>query len=80
MSLKDRLTPLLRPWGLIWLSIGRMCSTRPLINFLLTQPFHIVVHWQALKEAVRQDGLAALTHPGQIQDAASAKMFSMLCK
>ncbi|KAL3484239.1 S-adenosyl-L-methionine-dependent methyltransferase [Aspergillus germanicus] len=58
MSLKDRLTPLLRPWGLIWLSIG--------------------LHWQALKEAIRQDGLGALRNPGQIRDAASARMFSML--
>ncbi|KAL2809066.1 S-adenosyl-L-methionine-dependent methyltransferase [Aspergillus granulosus] len=58
MSLKDRLAPLLRPWGLIWLSIG--------------------FHWEALKEAIRQNGLGTLVHPHQIQDAASAKLFSTL--
>jgi hypothetical protein len=51
----------------------------PLDKFSTNPAFHIVVHWQALKEAVRQDCLAALAHPGQIRDAASAKMFSMLC-
>ncbi|KAL3465889.1 S-adenosyl-L-methionine-dependent methyltransferase [Aspergillus heterothallicus] len=58
MPLKDRLAPLLRPWGLIWLSIG--------------------FHWQALKEAIREDGLRAILHPRQIRDAASAKLFSTL--
>ncbi|KAL2830995.1 S-adenosyl-L-methionine-dependent methyltransferase [Aspergillus pseudoustus] len=58
MPLKDRLAPLLRPWGLIWLSIG--------------------FHWEALKGALRIDGIGALAHPHKIRDAASAKLFSTL--
>ncbi|RDW76444.1 class I SAM-dependent methyltransferase [Aspergillus mulundensis] len=37
----------------------------------------ICLHWQALIEAVRRNGLAALLHPRQIRDAASAKLLSI---
>ncbi|CAG8903492.1 unnamed protein product [Penicillium egyptiacum] len=36
--------------------------------------FSISLHWEALTQAVRRDGLAALGRPGQIRDAASAKL------
>ncbi|KAL4785460.1 S-adenosyl-L-methionine-dependent methyltransferase [Aspergillus varians] len=39
--------------------------------------FSICLHWEALIEAVRRDGLAAFMHLQQIRDAASAKMFSV---
>ncbi|KAI3319760.1 methyltransferase type 11 [Xylariaceae sp. AK1471] len=35
------------------------------------------LHWDAFKEALRKDGLAAFTHPQQIRDAAVAKLFSI---
>ncbi|KAJ5648127.1 hypothetical protein N7490_004499 [Penicillium lividum] len=37
----------------------------------------ICLHWEALMQAIRRDGLAALGHPGEIRDAASAKLFSL---
>ncbi|KAJ5635735.1 methyltransferase type 11 [Penicillium longicatenatum] len=37
----------------------------------------ICLHWEALKRAVHLEGLAALGHPRQIQDAASAKLLSL---
>ncbi|KAJ5666694.1 hypothetical protein N7462_011103 [Penicillium macrosclerotiorum] len=52
-----RLASLLRPWGLIWLSI--------------------CLHWEALTQAVRRDGLAALARPRQMRDAASAKLLNI---
>ncbi|KAJ5213953.1 hypothetical protein N7449_001122 [Penicillium cf. viridicatum] len=52
-----RLASILRPWGLIWLSV--------------------CLHWEALTQAVRRDGLAALGRPRQIRDAASAKLLSI---
>lgn len=54
-----RLASILRPWGLIWLSV--------------------CLHWEALTQAVRRDGLAALGRPRQIRDAASAKLLSIAC-
>ncbi|KAJ5484368.1 hypothetical protein N7453_012322 [Penicillium expansum] len=39
--------------------------------------FSICLHWKALTQAVRRDGLAALGRPRQIRDAASAKLFSI---
>ncbi|KAJ5930526.1 hypothetical protein N7466_006019 [Penicillium verhagenii] len=64
-----RLESILRPCGIIWFSIccqNRLPST--------------TVHWQALKQAIRQNGLAALIHPAQIRDAASAKLLSISCQ
>ncbi|KAJ5607787.1 hypothetical protein N7537_004406 [Penicillium hordei] len=55
-SKPGRLASILRPWGLIWLSI--------------------CLHWEALTQAIRRDGLAALGRPGQIRDAASAKLLT----
>ncbi|KAF4766537.1 hypothetical protein HAV15_011015 [Penicillium sp. str.  len=52
-----RLASILRPWGLIWLSV--------------------CLHWEALTQAVRRDGLAALGRSRQIRDAASAKLLSI---
>ncbi|ETS79276.1 hypothetical protein PFICI_09129 [Pestalotiopsis fici W106-1] len=37
--------------------------------------FSIGLHWEALKDALRQDGLGALLHVQQIRDAAMAKLF-----
>ncbi|KAI8630361.1 methyltransferase type 11 [Xylariaceae sp. FL1651] len=37
----------------------------------------IRLHWGALKEALRKDGLVALAHPQRIRDAATAKLFSV---
>ncbi|KAF7530359.1 hypothetical protein PCG10_003730 [Penicillium crustosum] len=53
----SRLASILRPWGLIWLSL--------------------CLHWEALTQAVRRDGLSALGRPRQIRDAASAKLLSI---
>ncbi|OQE41281.1 hypothetical protein PENCOP_c005G00931 [Penicillium coprophilum] len=39
--------------------------------------FSICLHWEALTEAVRRDGLAPLSHPQQIQDAGSAKLLGI---
>ncbi|KAL3481019.1 S-adenosyl-L-methionine-dependent methyltransferase [Aspergillus californicus] len=37
--------------------------------------FSVRLHWEALKQAIRRDGLGALAHPQKIRDVASAKMF-----
>ncbi|KAJ5809554.1 methyltransferase type 11 [Penicillium pulvis] len=37
----------------------------------------ICLHWEALKQAIRRDGLAALGRPRQIRDAASAKLLNL---
>ncbi|KAI9045872.1 class I SAM-dependent methyltransferase [Aspergillus affinis] len=39
--------------------------------------FSFWLHWEALREAVRRDGLAALVRPQQIRDAGSAKLLSV---
>ncbi|KAL2867566.1 class I SAM-dependent methyltransferase [Aspergillus lucknowensis] len=39
--------------------------------------FSICLHWEALREAVRRDGLSALGGLRKIQDAGSAKLFSI---
>ncbi|KAJ5757798.1 methyltransferase type 11 [Penicillium nucicola] len=39
--------------------------------------FSICLHWEALINAIRQNGLATLAHPQRIRDAASAKLFSV---
>ncbi|KAJ6124307.1 hypothetical protein N7471_011624 [Penicillium samsonianum] len=38
--------------------------------------FSICLHWKALTEAVRRDGLAALSRPRQIRDTASASLLT----
>ncbi|GIK07560.1 hypothetical protein Aspvir_003226 [Aspergillus viridinutans] len=42
----------------------------------LASIFRACVHWEALTQAVRRDGLAALGRPRQIRDAASAKLLT----
>lgn len=37
------------------------------------------VHLDALKQAILQDGLAALGRPRQIRDTASAKLLTLTC-
>lgn len=39
-----------------------------------------IVHYDAFKEALRNDGLAALAHPQRIRDTATAKLFIQHCK
>jgi len=41
--------------------------------------FPKIVHYNALKEAFRKDGLASLAHPQRIRDAATAKLFIITC-
>lgn len=40
----------------------------------------LTVHWEALKQAIHQDGLAALGRPRQVRDAASAKLLTLTCE
>ncbi|KAI9733797.1 MAG: hypothetical protein M1818_007064 [Claussenomyces sp. TS43310] len=39
----------------------------------------MAVHYDALKEALRKDGLTSLTHPRRIRDAAVAELFLKTC-
>ncbi|KAJ6015261.1 methyltransferase type 11 [Penicillium herquei] len=39
--------------------------------------FSICLHWEALTQAIRRDGLAAVSRPQQIRDAASAKLLNI---
>lgn len=38
------------------------------------------MHWEALTNALRQDGLVAIMRLGQVRNAASAKLLSITCK
>ncbi|KAL4914870.1 S-adenosyl-L-methionine-dependent methyltransferase [Aspergillus aurantiobrunneus] len=73
MPPNSRLASLLRPWSMIWFSIR--CASGPLASIILLTSLSATVHWEALTEAVRRDGLAALVRIRQIRDAASAKLF-----
>ncbi|KAJ5719987.1 methyltransferase type 11 [Penicillium malachiteum] len=49
----------------------------PLIRLWGTIWFSVCLHWEALTQAIRRDGLVALIRPREIRDAASAKLFNI---
>ncbi|KAJ5312861.1 hypothetical protein N7508_003691 [Penicillium antarcticum] len=71
----SRLSSILRLWGMIWFSICRR-SLSVLPPIFTTNYHSATVHWEAMTEAVRRDGLTALGRPQQIRDTASAKLLT----
>ncbi|KAJ5622542.1 hypothetical protein N7528_005774 [Penicillium herquei] len=49
----------------------------PLIRLWGMIWFSVCLHWEALTQAIRRDGLVALGRPNEIRDAASAKLFNI---
>lgn len=75
MSSQSRLSTILQPLRLVWPSIK--CTFGYPSH--VTRPYLQAVHYRALKEAIRKDGLVSLLHPRRIGDAATAKMLTLFC-